>query len=172
MRLPLIIFFLTLFIAETSHGQCDYKLDSQKIVTHRNLDALLNLVETTKLVTKNNKNFIPFFIIQQINCWLTKTEIVDSFTIANPKEPYNNTDLIITGLPDRQLVYLGVSKNLLLLTYHYGAGAGTHNIMIVKFTGSKILDFWVGQAAKLKSKKAVLTWLRKYKHENEVELII
>ena len=172
MRLPLIIFFFTLFITETSHGQCDYRLDTQKIITHANLDVLFNSVVTTKLVTKNNKRFIPFFIIQQINCWLTKTEMTDSFTIANPKEPYNNTDLITTGLPNRQLIYLGVSKNLLLLTYHYGAGAGTHNIMIVKFTGSKILDFWVGQAAKLKSKKAVLAWLRKYKHEKEVELLI
>ena len=172
MRLFMSTLLLTFFMFKTSQGQCNFKLDSQKILANSNLNALVKTIEKTNFNIKNNKQFIPSFIINEINCWLNKAFIYDSFRIANPGMRYNNTDLINPSLPNRKLMYLGISKNFMLLTYHYGAGIGAHFIMIVKFRDSRILDFWIGQAAKKKSKKTILTWLKKYKHDKQTELII
>jgi hypothetical protein len=173
MRPFIIILLIILSCNLTSDGQSDFKVDTTKIITNSNLNPLLKLLNRTKLTKRNSVSSIPRFIISEINCWFLKGGNIDSFTIANPGEPYNKYDMITESLPDRQLIYLGVSKNLILLTYHLGADiAGSHHIMIIKFNSLKIEDFWVGQAAKSKTKKAAIAWLDKHKREHQTSLEI
>jgi len=175
MRLSVIILpflFLLSFLNEKTNGQCNYKIDTERISNNSNLDALLNSLRSTKLKTKNKKSAIPFFVTNLINCYLKTDPFGDTFTIADPKEPYNKYDEILPDRPNRKLVYLGLGQNLLLMTYHHGGmGAGTSHIVIVKFSGSKIIDFWSGEAAKLETKKSVIEWLEKYKKDKQKELV-
>jgi hypothetical protein len=161
------IIFLSLFLG--SHvemkGQCLFNIDTQKIRSSGSVDALLNALKRTNLKQKNDKKAIPSFVTNEINCFLRSIDFPDSFRIANPGEPYNWSDLVDGGLPNRQLLYLGIGKNLLLMTYHHGGSIGASHIVIVKFADSKIRDIWFAEAAKLKTKKSIIAWLEKYKND-------
>ncbi len=59
----------------------------------------------------------------------------------------NDTTITISGdgaiLPNKQMVYCGIGKNIALFTYYSSAFFGPlENVVMLKFQGEKITDFW------------------------------
>ena len=80
-------FIILIFLIVTNNlfGQnsCGIKVDTAKILHDGNLDNFLSDLLTENFQTFTDKNKIPGFIKQQLNC-LTK----DKFSLANPNEKY------------------------------------------------------------------------------------
>ena len=161
-RLLTTIIFL-IITSISVKGQCAYTIDTIKVVNNINVQLLVSGLEKTKLLTRNDKKFIPAFIKQFLNCMIKADHPKDSFAIANPKEWYNRFDFSHSdAYPDRQIQYLGINDNYMLMNYNYGGEeGGTFHTMIIKFKSDRIEDFWVGFSNKGTSKPAVISDLKK-----------
>jgi mono/diheme cytochrome c family protein len=68
------------------------------------------------------------------------------FKMANPGEKYQETDVVEPGLPDRRLIFAGVSKGRCFI--HYEKGGWGHNFHIVVFDvdpAGKVSFLWGSQ---------------------------
>ena len=97
-----------------------------------------------------------------------------NFSIANPNENFkagctsltirNEKGNIISldeNLPNRQLIYFGLGKDIALMTYYTGGIGKSEHILILKYKGKSIIDFWCGNVlVDLKTKDEVLKFLK------------
>src|SRR5262249_2002456 len=87
---------------------------------------------------------IPHFIKKQLRC------MAYGFSIANPGKRYQATDVVVPRiippiqLPERQLVFLAKSRDMLVMTYYKGGYGTSAHIILIKFQHKKILDLWAG----------------------------
>ena len=73
----------------------------------------------------------------------------DEFTIANPNEDYQSSDIIDLDkkLPERGLIFYAKSKSTLVLYYSISIGPGiTSKILFIEYNAEKIIDFWCGNS--------------------------
>lgn len=143
-----------------------YKVDTMVIRNDFNKKRLIADLEKQVLGEKNTIQEVPAFIWQ----FLDNISSDKKFDIVNPGEDYkegimdyghvvfkkvydaNKKDSVsvISGdgtvLANKQLVYLGMNDNIVLMSYMHG-GLGPHpNILIMKHDNGKITDFWFGSA--------------------------
>lgn len=116
-----------------------FKVDTVSILTNKNLDRLISKVETTELRIYPKYESTPSFVKMFLDS-LAGTE----FRIADPGEDWQATDVVEGNLPDRQLVYLGVGQEVMLLAYNKGGIGMSERILIIRFENSCIKDFWCG----------------------------
>ena len=140
MKRTIIIFILLVFQLPSIKAQtnCSFQIDTNRILTNQNLDQFLSLLKTDSLRITFNKDDIPEFIKAELDC------LTHNFRIANPKERYNATDVIDKDLPGRQLIFLGLGKNLFLMQYYIGGIGKSTNLLLVKFNSEQILEIWKG----------------------------
>ncbi|SEP63542.1 hypothetical protein [Flavobacterium urocaniciphilum] len=157
-RIILIIIFLNSILI---YGQtdCGFKIDEQKILKNENLDFFLDKMKTEKFKVTNKKEKIPKQVLKQLKC-LTR-----GFTIANPGEEYQDSDIIDTNkiLPGRRLIFLAKSKHNLIMVYEVSQGA---RIVFINFDKTTIKDFWCGVCMgkpKIKSIKQVIDHIQYYR---------
>jgi hypothetical protein len=156
---PFLIVILLILLSTFTFAQrkeCDFSIDSVKIQRNENLQAFIDALQVTEFKTANKKKLIPKFIKRTLNCW------TNDFDIANPGRRYQVTDVhiwTIKGLPRRQLTYLGLSDQNIVMTYKKGGFAKGNNILLFKFVNKKITDFWAGGNADVDSKEEVLYFL-------------
>ena len=132
------------------------KIDTTVILSNQNLIPLIDDLDKSTLIEKNKIKDIPPFIKTILNR-LTK----DNFSIANPGEKWQATDVILEELPARQLIYLGIGDNITLLTYYTGGVGKSEHILIFKYQNKQITDFWCGNVLKnLKTKTEIINFLR------------
>lgn len=138
-----------------SQDKDNYYIDSSVILNNKNLPELIIELESEKLITKNDKNKIPKFISN----FLKST--VDEFSIANPDEKWNASDIVIDKkIPRRKLIYFGEGKNMVLMTYNVGGIGKSTKILIFKFNKEKIEDFWSGTVlVDLKNKEEIIKYI-------------
>lgn len=79
--------------------------------------------------------------------------------------------MIVKGLPERQIIYLGTNGNYFLMTYRYGGIGVTHHIMIAKFQEGEIVDFWIGYGSELKTKNQILSYIKENENKLQSNLI-
>ena len=82
-------------------------------------------------------------------------------------EEWQATDIVQGNLPDRQLVYLGVGKDVVLLAYNKGGIVMSERILIFHVQNSCIRDFWCGGVlTELTNKQQIVNHLKanKTKH--------
>ena len=158
-----IILILVLIVSDKIFCQtnCNYKIDTSKIIHNQNLQRFIDSLSDKDLITKNNISNIPEAVKKAINCW--KKE----FSIANPDQPYQATDAMNKGkrLPWRQLIYLGRDENYMIITYKHGGFVTLYQILLFKFNQEKVIDFWGGSGGYFKNKKEVLTYLNRIKNK-------
>ena len=141
-----------------------YKLDTLAILNNNNLDQLIEELDQTELIEKQKATEIPAFIMKLLS------QLNKDFSIVGVGEDYSSgcrvgryhTQLKIydkkTGdtliqnkfggpIPRRQLTYLGLSDNLVLMTFYRGGFAKSQHILIIKYEKTKILDFWCGHSS-------------------------
>jgi len=139
------LLLLILFVSTEklfSQKKCSFQLDTARILKNQDLDKLLSELKIESFKITNNKRDIPRFIKKELNCY------VQPFKIANPNHPYNSTDLIIRGLPERQLIFLANSASLFVMQYNQGGIALIHHLLVVKHKEGKILELWKGVCVK------------------------
>ncbi|HWY10206.1 MAG TPA: hypothetical protein VN026_02720 [Bacteroidia bacterium] len=140
-----------------------YIIDSSVIRTDLNKRMLLAGVETQSLSVKKKIAEIPLFIWD----FLKSIAYGGKFEIVNPGEDWKcgiadfghtiiikhcdpvtkDTTITISGdgaiLPTKQMVYFGIGKDIALFTYNSLAfGSPLQNVVMIKFQGEKIVDFW------------------------------
>lgn len=137
-----------------------YVLDTMAIVTNQRLDTLLYLAERLPLVSYASAQALPpvvagFFQARGSADW--------PFRLADVGAPFTETDVILDStLPMRQLVYLGVSPDLVLLSYYSGGVGLSQRVVIFQLQGHTIQDLWNGYVnGDPKTKEELLVQVRK-----------
>ncbi len=170
-----------------------YKIDTAIILSGQNLPPLINSVENADLREEKALAKVPSFIKYfldsltnnftianpgenwQVGC-LT---ITDNYPNTTYKKKYDRKtkDTIIViehdnhqsnylELPARQLIYFGLDKDIALMTYFTGGIGKSEHIIIIKFEGNKIIDFWCGVIPMdLTSKEKLLNFLKANIHK-------
>ena len=100
---------------------------------------------------------IPDFIKKTFQCWN------DKWAIANPDQPYNETDVVEdTTLPWRQLTYIGLNEHYMLMAYKQGGWGTMCRALLFRFDNEKIISvmYWVSTCQEIKTKEEVLKSLK------------
>ena len=144
----------------TTSGQ--FEVDTVSILTNKNLDNLISKVDSTELTVHSEFSSIPSFIKDFL-----KKLVGTKFRIADPGEDWQATDIVEGDLPDRQLVYLGIGQDVMLLAYNKGGIGMSERILILHFEKSCIKDFWCGGAlTELTKKDQIVSYLKENKDKH------
>lgn len=141
-----------------------YHVDSVVIRKELNKKRLIVNLETQTLKQRMKIGEIPDFIWR----FLDSISYDKKFDIVNPGEEWKSgitnfgrvvftkrydanlkdSVSVLSGdgavLPNKQLVYFGMSETIALLTYYKGGFGPLPNIIIIKHQDKKIVDFWYG----------------------------
>jgi hypothetical protein len=126
-----------------------YKVDSNFIARDFNKAALLEDLRIQVLFEKKKVAEIPAFI----KTFLDSVTEGKKFEIADPNEEWHPKDITyfaspstsncdMRRLPNRQLVYFGMGKNMALMSFYNGELMIRYEALIIRFEGEKITDFW------------------------------
>ncbi|HMC86592.1 MAG TPA: hypothetical protein VKI61_13790 [Chitinophagaceae bacterium] len=155
------IFTLTISLYAFGQKNCDYKIDTAKILLNENLDSFLFKIKQETFSVSHDKKDIPSFIKKQLDCWTR------NFSIGNPKETFNATDIYDEKLPDRQLLFLAVNTELFIMTYLRGGFGEQTHMLFIKFHSNRIVDLWTGVSLQdLKSKNEVLDYIKTHRNKD------
>ena len=133
-----------------------YKIDTLVILTHQNLDTLLADIERTDLITYRKVSDIPDFLVDFL-----KGVTEDKFSIANSNEKWQIGCDVGDDLPTRQLIYFGLADNIALIAYFTGGIGKSEHLLIFKFSGEEITDFWCGNVlANLANTEDILKYIK------------
>jgi len=122
------------------HTTCAVRVDTAAIVSGKNLDEFVTLLQAGPFQTFRNKNQIPRSVSEQLKCLTT-----DNFSLANPGEAYDCCCTTSGELPRRQLMFLARNQNAVVLVYHIGQGrvAPTY-VTIFRLKMGSVVDVWTG----------------------------
>jgi hypothetical protein len=160
-----------------------FEIDTTTILTNKNLQPLIDYLDTAELNEKKSISEIPVFIKVFLD------SLTNNFSIANPgedwqvgctvigkqikKKIYDKTtgDTLIEiafdnsqSLPSRQLIYLGLGQDIALITYYSGGIGKIEHVLILKFDKEIITDFWCGTiGSDIKDKDVILKFLKENK---------
>lgn len=167
MKFIILIFFQCnlLYSNENVHlnnGSISYvnnqiEIDTNLITNNTNLKSFIKLIKKDNFIIKKDKKYIP----KIVNTFFEN--INEEFSIANPNEEYIATCIDDRRLPRRQLIFIGLSHNLILLNYFTG-GRGKHShILILYHHDNKIVDLWHGTTLEyVNDKESTIKVLEQY----------
>jgi len=155
-----LIGIICLIFSCKTFGQrnCSYIIDTARILHNKNLDSFLSEIKKDSFKISYDKKDIPSFIKKQLDC------LAHKFSLANPDERYQATDVITKKLPWRQLQFLALSDSIMILDYLSGGFAEQAHVVFVKFQNDKIIDLWSGRGFYYpKSIKEILDYIEMFK---------
>jgi hypothetical protein len=80
--------------------------------------------------------------------------------MANPGADWNCCCTPNDKLPNRQLICQGNDGHLFLISYLTGGVGEIDHLILIKYTGTTITDFWTGTLLKnVKNKAAIIKYL-------------
>jgi hypothetical protein len=140
----------------------NYVLDTLAIVSNQRLDTLLRMAEQRTLVSHTSAQALP----PVVAAFFHARERERPFVIADTGAPFSAGDAIVDpDLPRRQLVYLGVSPDLVLLSYYSGGVGLSQHVVIFRLQGHTIQDLWSGYVGNDPKTKAELLQQVRKSHE-------
>jgi hypothetical protein len=141
-----------------------YRIDTNLVFANRNKKTLVAALEEEKLVDKNTVLEIPDFIKTFFAAISDETE----FSMANPGEKYQVGWFDLgKGVPTKQLIYFGIGKNIALFSYYSGGIRRYQRLAIIKFEGTKIVDFWFDNYdVSAKTKQEMIEYLKDNRTRN------
>jgi|GEM_PF-1353918 len=138
-----------------------YVIDTAAVLTNRRLDQLLSEVHQTDLIGHQSATALP----PVIATFLERTQ-KEPVSIADVGEAYESTDLIMDDLPRRQLTYLGIGGNVVLLAYNLGGFGVSERVLLFQLKDGEIVDFWTGSVkGNCHTKEAIIRYLREHKDQ-------
>ncbi len=162
----LLVFILSFTNKLEAQRQCGFEIDSVAIYFDQNLDTLLAFLKKDNFIDYQNKNNIPKLIKDQLDC------ITGDFSMANPKEAFRCCCTSPDSLPLRKLLFLGISPNLIVISYIKGAGiVESPYILLVRYHDKKIVDLWNATPfALLNSRKEIVRYINKNRSGKSLHL--
>jgi len=169
------IFFLMVllvFVSATGFGQkkaCPF--DHKSIIRPNSVQTkeLVKNIDSLSLQTYGQAAQIPGFIKEVLNCRSWK----NNWSIADPGQPFNATDAVDLSLPNRQLLYLGLNKNYMLIAYKHGGMASNCPVLLFKFENEQVISvYWSTFNEKMKEKRDVIKTLKRLKPDPYMEIRI
>ncbi|AEW01387.1 hypothetical protein Niako_5148 [Niastella koreensis GR20-10] len=159
-----------IFISSWSYSQrtrCTFPYTSIIIPDSIYSCQLLDTMRSIPFKDYNRRGKIPRFIKRALNCWTDCR-----FSIANRGRPANigcSVSLFSFLIPDRELLYLGLSKNYLLLSYERGNYAVNSPVVLIRFEKRKIISVWFWQwfATNIKTREDLFQYLEFYTRVRE-----
>ena len=157
LMLPLV------FMSIAGFGQknaCPFPRQSIIRPDSQETQQLVKMLDSLTLQTYDQATKIPMFIKEVLNCWSWK----NNWSIADKGQPFNATDVIDTSLPNRQLLYLGVNENYLLIAYNHGGGfASNCPVLLFRFENKQVISvmYWSTFNEKMRGKRDVIKTLRR-----------
>ena len=116
-----------------------FNVDTIAVAKNKNLPKLLIGLQKDSLISYDSADRIPPIAL----CLIKKITNSNSFDIANKGEEFTRTDVDDRNIPSRQLTYLGIGKEYVLMTYYVGGFGMADEILIFKIN-NKVEDFWTG----------------------------
>lgn len=158
-----ISLILLLFSASFVFGQkknCSFSYRSINRPNSKSTQKLIKTIDTLNLKTCQQVEDIPDFIVKALECWAGY-----DWSIANAGCAFYESD--VKGpepLPTRQLMYMGLNDQYLLIAYKRGGQPLNCSTLLFKFEDRKILDvwYWMGFNEALKSKADILQYYREH----------
>jgi hypothetical protein len=149
-----------------SQSPARYRIDTNAILTNRYLPRLLILARGTALHEFQSAQALP----PCIRSFLTSSQKGQTVAIADVGGKYEATDALSGDqLPRRQLLYLGVSKDVVLLAYNLGGFASTECVLLFRLQDQHVCDFWTGHITgqhRQTTKESILRYLQAHKEEH------
>ena len=154
----IMVICLLISIYSKAQKQCDYQIDTSEILNNQNLSAFILNLQTDSFKISYSKKDIPRFINKQLDC------LTNGFSIANPGHKYQCCCTSSMLLPERQLIFLGISEDIFVMTYLTGGiGVSTH-LLLIKFENNRIIDLWTGHCNRNSSSiKEIVNYINKNK---------
>lgn len=138
-----------------------YRIDTAAVLTNRRLDQLLAEADQTSLTSYQSAKALPPVIAAFLE--RAQRELVP---IADVGQAYESTDLIMGDLPRRQLTYLGIGGNLVLLAYNLGGYGVSERVLLFQLKNGEIADFWTGYVrGQCHTKEEIVRYLREHKDQ-------
>ncbi|QIX59886.1 hypothetical protein HER32_01230 [Hymenobacter sp. BT18] len=119
-----------------------YLPDTTAILANQNLMSLIAKVQQDYLVEYRKVSAIP----PVVSAFLHQNDSLyrEPFAMADYGQRYNATDVIWEELPRRQLLYLGVGTQTVMLVYNLGGEGSSRRVLLFDIHENKITDFWTG----------------------------
>jgi hypothetical protein len=138
-----------------------YVIDTAAVLTNRRLDQLLTEAHQTHLVEHQSAKALP----PVIAAFLERVQ-QEPVPIADVGQAYEATDVHYGDLPSRQLTYLGIGGNVVLLAYNLGGFAVSERVLLFQLKDGEIADFWTGYVkGNRHTKEAIIRCLREHKDQ-------
>ncbi len=151
----LILLFLTIPFYSAAQRNCDFKIDTTKVLLNKDVAKFITKLKANTFTTYYNVKEIPANVKSILDC------LTDSFSIVNPDQEYACCCESSKELPERQLISLFKSEDVLALFYVTGGAATTAHILLIHFSDSQILDLWAGHSLyNLKSTEEIIKYLQ------------
>jgi len=131
------------------------RIDEKIIFYNKNLPAFISDLENSSLHVSNKLYGIPDFI-HSFLLQLTS----DKFTMADPGKDWNCCCDRNEKLPNRELICMGIDKNVFFINYLTGGIGETEHLILIRFKDKTITDFWTGTLmGHLYTKKSIIDYL-------------
>lgn len=138
-----------------------YRIDTAAVLTNRRLNHLLTEADQTSLISYQSAKALP----PVIAAFLERAQ-QEPVPIADVGQAYESTDLIMGDLPRRQLTYLGIGGNVVLLAYYLGGYGVSERVLLFQLKNGTIADFWTGSVkGNRHTKEAIIRYLREHKDQ-------
>ncbi len=143
----------------TGQNNCEFQIDTQSIFLNQNLDTFIHKLESDTFHIIPDIRMFPQRVQSQLQC------LLNGFGIANPNQDFRCCCTSPDNLPQRQLTQLGISKEILVMTYRKGEGIVCNSrLLIIRFGDSGIIDLWTDYYSdKRFSIKNIANYLRENK---------
>lgn len=112
-------------------------IDTLAVLSNKNIDKLLVQIEQDSLIESQKTSDIPPVIQSFLNQR-------GAFTIADYGQPFNATDNILEERPNRQLLYLGIGNQTVMMVYYLGGFGLSERVLLFEIKDNHITDFWTG----------------------------
>lgn len=138
-----------------------YRIDTAAVLTNRRLDQLLTEVDQTNLTSYQSAKALP----PAIATFLEQAH-QEPAAIADVGQAYESTDVDDGSLPSRQLTYLGIGGDVVLLAYNLGGFGVSERVLLFQLKDGEIADFWTGYVRGQRHTKAeIIRYLREHKDQ-------
>jgi hypothetical protein len=138
-----------------------WSLNEEVIIKNQNLDHLISLLEQTAITNYITPTALPPFI----RSFFKDLNGAD-FSLASPGENWQSGCVVLEDLPKRQMTYLGLGNDLVLMSYKTGGIGVSQHILIIQFKGQQVTDLWTGIAMEeLPTKVSILNFIKKNRNK-------
>lgn len=137
-------------------------IDPMIILKNENLDAFIEDLKASRITLSSKLKSMPSAVKAFLEDYGG-----DKFTIANPGKDWNCCCERNDALPNRQLICQGDDGHLFLISYLTGGIGEINHLILIRYDGKTITDFWTGTLWQSpNTKNSIVEYLLKNKNKH------